>query len=149
MKLRRKGYSLVEIIVALAVAAIVLGIGSVTLIGYQRNLATRQGVATVVADLTRARSQARKTSQDWQVVFSSNQTSYQIQRAGVTVQTVSLPTGVRIGNLSTSPQTVQYTAPYGLRPQGSSSLEVPVLGLGQRQGKINIVGITGKVVVIE
>ncbi|MDX2005807.1 MAG: prepilin-type N-terminal cleavage/methylation domain-containing protein [Meiothermus sp.] len=148
MKKPKQGYSLVEIIVVLAVAAILLSVGTVALLGYQRNLAMRQGISVVVADLTRARSQARKTSQDWQVVLTSNQNTYQIQRAGVTVQTVTLPAGVRIGNVGGS-KTVQYTAPYGLRPQGSSSLEVPVVGTGSRQGKINVVGITGKVVVVE
>ena len=145
--MKRRGYSLVELIVVLAVLAILLGVGSVTLLGYQRTLALRQGVATVFADLTRARAQSRKTSQDWQVVLTSNQSSYVVRRAGVADQTVELPRGVRIGDVGGVPLIVQYSAPYGLRPQGSSSLVIPLQGTG-RQGRINVVGISGKVVVV-
>ena len=146
--MRKQGLSLVEIIIALAVLGILLAVGSVSLINYQRTLQMRQGIATIVADLNRARSQSRKSSQDWQLILTRNQGSYQIQRSGQPSQTVMLPSGVRIGDIGATPLAIQYSAPYGLRPLGSSSLSIPILGPNNRSGRINIVGIMGKVVVV-
>lgn len=134
-----RGVSLLEILVFLAVLALLLGLGGSWWQGLRQELRLREAVAQFSTDLARARAEARRQSQDWRVEVREPGGSYWMGPAGNLVER-NLPGGVSFSGAGQ----VTFVAPYGLLDVADRQF---TLGLGTRTVKVNVVGLTGKVVI--
>lgn len=132
----RRGLSLLELLIVLAVFGILAAIGVVALLHYRDTVALKQAAAQVATDLEHARSLARRTSVSQEFSAADGAHTYTISG-----QTYTLPPGVTFAE---GQEHISFTAPYGTTSASPKSLE-----LQNRGGKIhvNVLGIGGKVVV--
>ena len=139
--------TLVELIVVLALLAIFLGIGIGALQRLRYQYEVRQAQQTMVQELNRARSTARRLSQDQKITLQSDPGSIKIEGSG----------GERVVPLSSSEavtvrpnrgRTMEFTyfAPYSR--VGATDLEYILEGRGNTRVAVRVFGVTGKVAAI-
>src|SRR5262249_7620180 len=101
-----RGRSLVEIIAGIALAAIMMAMAVPNFTGLRGPFLVRQGAQQVAAEFQRARMQAIARNATYQLVYSSTNQPYQLQRQNggswVTEYTNQLPSGVTITGISSS-----------------------------------------------
>lgn len=144
--MNRQAFTLLEILVVLAIIGILAGIFGWNIIRSIRTAELREAATQVATDLRRARSQAQRGSVAVQVSFPGVTAATSYTFAG---QSRTLPNGVSIScktNCTAAALNVTYTAPYGeLGATGSVyTVSSPVNGITPYE--IRIVGVTGKVV---
>lgn len=139
---RRSGFSLVELLITLAVLGSLVAVATVSLLSYQQSVALQQAATQFSTDLTLARSKARRSSVDWSVEFPSP-TQYRLRDSGGRSTVFSLPGGIKFNPKPFG--TIVFKAPYGLVE--SAPVETLLEGKGGRQLMVNIVGLGGKVVI--
>lgn len=138
---RQAAFTLLELLIAMAILAVVAGIFSLSLIGTLRASQVREAAAQLSADLRQARSDALRTGQSASITVAVNSSAYTFTRAGVP-QTRSLPAGVTLTDaVGTS---VVYTAPTGTTGGNGVTWTLTSPG-GTRSLKVKVIGITGKV----
>lgn len=134
----RRGATLLELLVALAVFGLLAALGGLWVTGLREEVRLREAASQFALDLQRARAEARRQSRNWQVEVGSGG-QYRIGPQGTLAQR-SLPHGAVFQGTGR----VTFQAPYG-------TLDVPnysfAVALGNRQLRVNVVGLTGKVVV--
>ncbi|WP_082506195.1 type II secretion system protein [Deinococcus sp. Leaf326] len=147
-RLGQEAFTLLEILVVLAIITVLMGIFSWGLIRSIRSAELREATSQVATDLRRARSQAQRGSADVVLVFpnSSGGTSYKVDTVNKT-----LPGSIQLifkGSSSGSTTNITYQAPYGELSGAVGSVYTvrsPMNGVGDLE--IRIVGVTGKVIV--
>ncbi|OOV13775.1 GspH/FimT family pseudopilin [Deinococcus sp. LM3] len=139
---RQAAFTLLELLIAMAILAIVAGIFSFSLIGTLRASQVREAAAQLSADLRQARSDALRTGQSTSVTVAANSSVYTFTRAGVP-QTRTLPAGVTLTGV-TGVTSVVYTAPTGTTGGNGATWTLTSPG-GTRSLKVKVIGITGKV----
>ncbi len=137
----RRGFTLIEVLVTLAVLAILLGLSATGLSQYRKRLALNQAATQLATDLNRARSQARRTSTRQAVSAPNGATRYTIASPGRTVVR-GLPGGVRFYRGAT----VTFYPPYG--NTDATPKQFVLEGVGGERVFVNVVGIGGKAVVV-
>jgi prepilin-type N-terminal cleavage/methylation domain-containing protein len=133
----KQGFSLVEIVVTLAVLGILLGIGGINWIRYQRVAAVREAAALLATDLVALRSQARRVSQDQVFSIKAGAKTY---TKGATK--VTLPNGVTVSKVVNGD--IRFEAPYGTVQRSSG---FTLKGFENIELQVNVIGVGGKVVV--
>lgn len=163
--MKTHGFTLLEILVVLAIIGILAGIFGWNLIRSIRSAELREATAQVATDLRRARSQAQRGSADitisWTPDGAGKVTAYTVGTAAA----LALPNGVSMRCTSgcTAPasapaganyNSLTYTAPYGeLATQNGAingkkfTLSSPATGVTPLE--IRVVGVTGKVIVTQ
>lgn len=156
----RRGFTILEILAVLTVIGILSAIGINNFLAYQRTLVLRQAATQVATDLSRIRTEARRTSQTWVFRVNADQKSYDTGPQDPTVgtkggapagtiiagrqRTASLPTSIQLN----SAYLVRYSAPYGVNANGASqSVVLSRTDTPSKTINVNVVGVTGKVVV--
>ena len=140
---RQAAFTLLELLLAMSILAIVAGIFGFTLIGTYRANQVREAASQLTADLRQARSEALKTGQSASITVAANSSTYTFTRAG-TPQTRTLPAGVTLtGAVGTS---VVYVAPTGTTGGNGVTWTLTSPG-GTRSLKVKVIGITGKVMI--
>lgn len=111
---RTHGYTLLELLVVIAVIGILAGIGFSVLSGARARAVVRDTAQQITADLNRARSSAQRSNQDASLVLAGDGKSYALTLAGADT-TFTLPSGLTVQSVNTDPAetTATYTAPYG------------------------------------
>ncbi len=145
---RHAGFTLLELLMAIAVIGILAGIFGMSLIRSIRTAELREAANQVAIDFQRARSQAQRNSKDV-VILVPRGTAGSTYTVGS--QTVTLANRVTLlckTNCGSSGATVAttYQSPYGeLGATGSVFIvQSPVSGIPALE--IRIVGVTGKVI---
>lgn len=144
----KRGFSLVEFLIVLAVLGILLGVGFVSLRSYQQSLIIREAATQVATELQGIRQQARRQSVNFSFQASANGNTYRAGRTSdmASLTSKSLPPGVVFQSVPSGGGIVRFEAPYGIVTSGANGSYV-LRGPGNRVLNINIVGRTGKVVV--
>lgn len=142
MRLKRKGFSLIEALLVLAVLGIILAIGTPNYLRWRASTAVKQAAAQLAQDLDKQRSEARRINQDRQLSFSVDANTYTAN--GVTK---SLPSGVALQ--SASDTSLRFLAPHGTTTTDKAlrSYTLSWTNNGEIQRTVRVVGITGKVIV--
>lgn len=147
----RQGFTLLEILVVLAIIGILLGIFGLNLIRSIRTAELREAATQVATDFRRARAQAQRGSVGMTVsVLRTGGNTYTVTSLTGGTKSRAVPNNVTLKcktNCGTGLNTaVSYQAPYGeLGATGSVfTLQSPVIGIQDLE--IRIVGVTGKVI---
>jgi type IV pilus assembly protein PilA len=114
------GFSLVEMLIVLAVLGILMGIGTPSYFRWRASTAVRQAAVQLAQDIDGQRSEARRSNSATTVVVSSN--SYSLGAVSK-----SVPAQVTLQADSSSP--ISFEPPYGTT------------------STVRVVGVTGKVIV--
>lgn len=148
------GFTLLEILVVLAIMSILLGIGYSSLLGSIRRGEVMEGVRTFAGDIERARSSAQKQSVTatiaWTTAAGQPLDGYTLTRSGTT-QNRMLSDRVKVTCVSmtgsacnlASPQLV-FSAPYA-EASGGAVFRIDHKVNGIRPTYVKIGGVTGKV----
>ena len=132
------GFTLLEMLIVLAVLGIILALGVGSVIGWIRSTQLREAATQVEADLERVRSGSLRFNRDAQFQVLSA-TSYQLTVDGRD-SVVTLPNAT-LGPVGT---TVTYSAPHSLLGSAPQPLQISV---GPKSRTIRTIGLTGKVVI--
>ncbi|MGM9321542.1 pilus assembly FimT family protein [Deinococcus aquaticus] len=138
------GFTLLELLLAMSILAIVAGIFGFTLIGTYRANQVREAASQLTGDLRQARSEALRSGQSASVMVAANSSTYTFNRAG-TPQTRTLPGGVTLTGV-VGLNNIVYVAPTGTTSGNGTTWTLTSPG-GTRSLKVKVIGITGKVMI--
>jgi len=143
----RKGISLVEFLIVLAVLGVLLGVGFVSLRSYRQSLIIREAATQVATELLNIRQQARRQSLDFSFQASAGSNTYRVGRTSdlALLANKPLPPGVVFQSVPLGGGSVTFMAPYGIVNAANRTFRLR--GPGNRVLDVHIVGSTGKVVV--
>lgn len=136
----KQGFSLVELLIAVALIGTLLALSSIGLNNYMSTLRLQQAQQMLAQELNLARSNARKKSTDQTIswLIAENKLS-------ISGKTLSFPNQVLLKQVNGSEaSSVTYTAPFG-RLAGDN-VEFILEGKSGKQVSVRIIGVTGKVV---
>jgi type II secretory pathway pseudopilin PulG len=150
----QQGFTLIEILVILALIFIIGGIGFNQWLGASKRGAVRSAAVQIVADLERVRSSARRYNRAATFTRGTNSKQYTLNINNIS-SSIDMPEGtettVQNGTLSGTDLVVSYTAPNA--ELDSTSLSNPPeikVGLANQPSVppiyIKVIGVTGKVV---
>ncbi|WP_034360723.1 pilus assembly FimT family protein [Deinococcus phoenicis] len=147
MRRAQTGFTLLEVLVVLAIVGILMGIFGWGLVRSIRTAELREAATQVATDFRRARSQAQRGSADTSLILPTSTASAAYTASGVAKTLPSNVTMVCKTNCgSGATTTITYQAPYGeLGATGSVfTIKSPTNGIGDLE--VRIVGVTGKVI---
>lgn len=153
----RHGFTLIEILIVLAILGILMGIFGLSYLRSIRAAEVREGANQIAGDLRAARASAQRRSAPgaFKWAGAGNLTGYtvEIPSGTTTPKTATLPRGVTFKCLDGCPaaQTLTYNAPYGEMTSTingtrfiveSQTPNIPSI-------EVRVVGITGRVMLVK
>lgn len=155
MKHHTNGFTLIELMIVVAIIALIFGLGAQILSGYLSRSRFQQGVITLQQELIRARTDARRTSIDQRVSWKRTDTENfiivsQISGGGaVELRRLEFPPRSPL-DINPSEGSITYEAPYGRYGSGNTVIQFEEANISVTSDKraktdLVIVGVTGKV----
>ncbi len=135
---RTQGFTLLELLIVLAILAVLLGMAVNNYARYRSRLELQQAQQTFIQTLNRARSDAKRLSQNQSISWTDK-----VLTVGEKNITLSESSGVTLVKI-TGANTLTYTAPYG-RVASVGEYEFELQGRGDLTSKVYVYGVTGKV----
>lgn len=150
----KSGYSLLEVLIVLAIIGGLAGIGVMNYVGWRNNSVVRDAATQIAQDIERVRSDAKRLNTTRQL-FAASGNSYQIRDGNNTVlSTRSLPAGAQIAQVAqdTSAQasiSLAFTAPYGTQSTAASWYDIVVRSVSNASTTrtVRVIGPLGKVII--
>ena len=128
------GFTILELVVVVALLAILLGLAFTRWQGYTAQQRLRYGTARVATDLRQAQERAKSERAAYTVTFTASSSAYVIARSGGGfLENTSLPDGV----VATASQVVTFDA-FG-RPASASTITVQNVA-GSGTASVNATG---------
>ena len=146
MYLRRRraaGFSLIEMLVVLAIISILFSIGFSALQRYQKHKEVQQAQQTLISTLNQARSDARRASKDQTVSWSGD--TVKVKEDGGDERSLKLNDAGTVtitGVTGISDSKVTYQAPNARADQ--TSFIFTLEGRGGVSARVRVTGVTGK-----
>lgn len=137
-----QGFTLIEVLIVMAVLGIVLAIAGNSLLGYLQSQQMREAARQVAGDLERVRSGAMRYNRDATFEIISS-TTYKMTVNGAS-QTVTLPSSTLLTSTPANAK-LTYSAPYSELSSAQATIVVKRVG-STKQTTLRTVGVTGKVV---
>jgi prepilin-type N-terminal cleavage/methylation domain-containing protein len=131
------GFTLLELLIVIAVVALLLGIAATNYAYYRTRLELRQAQQVLVQELNRARSDARRLSQTQVVTWTDK--SITVGTREVTLSSSGAVTLVKLKGANS----LEYSAPYGTIRSTDYAFELR--GPGKLTNTVYVYGVTGKV----
>jgi prepilin-type N-terminal cleavage/methylation domain-containing protein len=143
---RKSGFTLLEILVVIAIISIFTAIGFMSFQRYTWKTELRQAQNLIVNTINQARSDTRRTSQDVFFKWSNNAVGSGRDLTTIQMKPLSDNSSITITNVTgttTGIVNFSYVAP-NARRDGSNSIVFTLQGKGNFQGTVKVIGITGK-----
>lgn len=140
----KEGFTLLELLIVLAVVGVLAALGLSSFVNAQRNAQLSEAAAQFATDLQRARSTAQRYNQDASLVLVLDDPSSYILTLDGPPTTRRLPHGAQV-QLVRGNSNITYSAPYGEVDAADRSFAVS----SPRTDKVRavrIIGVTGKVI---
>lgn len=146
---RQAGFSLIELLIVIAILGILLALGIVNYTRSIRAAEVREGAALISSQLRQARSEAQKNSVDMVMTWDAAG-RYGIAPAGSTITLQSLPNNLRLRCVTTcAGSSVRFSAPFGELANGTGTVwQVSSPQDGIRPYEVRLVGVTGKAMMV-
>lgn len=143
------GFSLVELLLVIAVLGILMGLGIVNYTRSVRAAEVRDAAALITTQLRQARAQAQKDSVNMRMSWNTDG-QYAVGPTSAMPAMQSLPKGVTLRcKTSCTGSSVGFTAPYGELSSGIGTVfEVVSPHGGIRAYEVRLVGVTGKAMMV-
>ena len=147
------GFSLVELLIVIAILAIAIALISTAMRGLVIQTHLKEAQAQLVSDLTKAKTSSIRYSSPVTITF--NEDSYTLrQQEPFSENTVALRNNAKLsfyksdGSFSTTETSITYKNPYGEvdLPEEDQGWQIRI-AKGNRDYFVKIVGLTGKVIV--
>jgi type IV fimbrial biogenesis protein FimT len=152
---KRSGFTLIEILVVLAVVGILLGLGIPALMSYGDSTGVRATAKQIMADMWLARQKAIATSTPHSIVFDQGQNSYSvfeddggglpgnegngvIDAGELVVRTRELDKGYEFSDIDLDPTGTVIFVPKGMLKNGTTGGSVTVTDGGNRSQTVHI-----------
>lgn len=135
----RWGFSLLELLVILAVLGILMGLGTPSYLTWRANAVVTEATQQFARDIDQQRTQAKRTNAPRSIRVASSST-YELNG-----RTVSLPAGVSFA--SASPTVIIFLPPYGTKDTAVDTYRLVSASRPSIGRTIRVVGVTGKVVI--
>lgn len=146
--LYRSAFTLLELLIVLAILAILLPLALNWVGRYTAVQQVRQAQQEFVQILNRARSQARRTSTDWSVEIQADKKTIKLKQGVTDVDTLVLPSGAQISGSTPTTSSIVFTAPFGRKDAVDVGFSLqPTWAIVT--AKVNIIGVIGKVVAVD
>jgi len=81
---KKRGFSLIELIIVIAILGVLLGIASYSWSRYRENANLRSAVREIIADLELAKEKAKGENKTYEVTFTEGSPNYSISVEGLT-----------------------------------------------------------------
>jgi len=139
-QMRRRGFSIIELLLVLAILAVVLALGYASLQPLMLRSRLNEAATAVATSLQRARSFAQRSNQpaQWRLISAD---SFRLDLGGTSHDT-TLPSGLTIIHPAVGSQ-ITYSPPYG--EVSAIATQITISGYGY-EVDVRVVGVTGKVI---
>ncbi|GHG04438.1 pili assembly chaperone [Deinococcus piscis] len=146
---RQAGFSLIEVLVVMAILGILLSMGIVNYIRNVQAAEVRDAAALITSQLRQARAQAQKDSVDMKMSWNAAG-QYGLGPASASSTMQALPKGVQLRcKTSCEGSSVTFGAPFGeLRSATGTVFELVSPYEGIRSYEVRLVGVTGKAMMV-
>lgn len=135
----KRGFSLIEVLIVIAILGVLLSMGFLGMQRYLNTIRLSEARMLLAQELSQARTDARKKSADQTISWTVGSGSFSIGG-----QTVTLPNNVTLIQVNgTNSTSVTFTGPFG-RLQGDN-VEFIIQSPQGKQASVRLLGVTGKV----
>lgn len=152
------GFTLIEILIVLAIIGILLGLGIMNYVRWRASSAVMEGAQQFARDIDRTRTNAKRENTCWLIQptsLSAPSATYQLQKfttptctgTAASTQTKTMPAGTRIAYSSGTPKYVNFTPPFGTTDSSPNVYEVTWAGNTQIKRSVRVTSVLGKTVI--
>jgi prepilin-type N-terminal cleavage/methylation domain-containing protein len=146
MRTNGDGFTLIELIIVMAVLGIISSLFYWGLLGQYKKAQLQNAVTTFSSDLQKARTTSWRSGQSTTVTLLSGGTGYSFRQGSGTAVPVNFPDGITATAFPTSASTITYTAPFAENSNAIGVVFTLSIPNTTYTDTVKVFGVTGKVI---